>query len=197
MPRFFEIEEIVRQPIFKLGDLLPTPRETRQLRDIFETLKTLQSVTVALQDPKLDLGDALALFDALLDQFPDEEALHKYLTPTGQLVHRPAFEAAVRKILSGDVLSIEERQAAEALSVEAVTTTDGANSLGEVLDFAMRVLLKRQNTVSDKKYLPCKFILPTSNLVERFFSVAGGLDHELVHQNRGRLGSIKVERGQG
>ena len=40
-------------------------------------------------------------------------------------------------------------------------------------DFARSIIKKRRVTMPVKKYESCKFILPTSDLVERFFSSAG------------------------
>ena len=40
-------------------------------------------------------------------------------------------------------------------------------------DFAEAILQKRQKKEHESKYLNCRFLFPTSNILERFFSVAG------------------------
>ena len=40
-------------------------------------------------------------------------------------------------------------------------------------DFAGNVLAKKKKDTKQMKYIPCSFILPTSNHLERFFSAAG------------------------
>ena len=69
-----------------------------------------------------------------------KDSFKKYLLPDSQLVHRPVFEAAIRKISTGQALGLEERQVAEVL---AVASTESASSGNEAEDFATRALLKR------------------------------------------------------
>ena len=40
-------------------------------------------------------------------------------------------------------------------------------------DFAEEILQKRQKKGDESKYLNCRFLFPTSNILERFFSAAG------------------------
>ena len=169
--RYFELEAIVRETAFaqdpKLTDCLLSAKENRKLKEVFENMKQLHSVTIMLQKEDLDLVDVRLLFDEVLQGFPDEDSFKKYLLPDSQLVHQPVFEAAVRKISTGQVLGLEERKV-EVLSVESTESASTGNEPAE--DFAM---MKKQKLRVERKYLNCKFILPTSNIVERFFSTAG------------------------
>ena len=46
-------------------------------------------------------------------------------------------------------------------------------------DFASVILKKRQKLCPVTKYVDCRFLLPTSNLLERFFSTAGYASSDL------------------
>ena len=48
-------------------------------------------------------------------------------------------------------------------------------------DFAEAILQKRQKKEHESKYLNCLFLFPTSNILERFFSVAGYALNDLFH----------------
>jgi len=85
--------------------------------------------------------------------------------PKKQLVHCPIFEDAVRKILSGELLNVEEKKAVMFLTLEP-GPNQASSSNQDAQDFATRALQKRQRLGVERLYNNCKFILPTSNMVE-------------------------------
>ena len=70
------------------------------------------------------------------------------------------------------LLTCRNLRKSNASDVEEVDSQDAA-------DFASAVLAKRQKQSSLLKYVSCKFLLPTSNVLERFFSSAGFAYDEL------------------
>ena len=104
----------------------------------------------------------------------NEPEFAKYLNPNGHLVHKPHFESAVRKILLGEeaTLNYEETESVKALQASqgSLMATVPDN---DVDDFATICLEKRKKTGKSSLYISPNFILPTSDMVERFFSNAG------------------------
>ena len=96
-----------------------------------------------------------------------------YLCQTANITLNHTFENAVVKLLSSsdDNLENDEKEAAEKLKknnqrVEAVDN--------EKDDFSQTIIKKRRQSIhAESRYVICKYILPTANLVERFFSTAG------------------------
>lgn len=62
-------------------------------------LKDIESVTLKLQQADIDHLTVRKLFDALMYRFPE---MSQYLSPTAHIVHSPAFESGVCKILVGE-----------------------------------------------------------------------------------------------
>jgi len=96
---FFKIRSYVE----RLSDVIeefPTLREIKTLEGIMEHLEVFNSVTTSLQREDLDLSDARALFDAIIEKYP---TMKDYLAPTSNIVHTPDFENAVVKILNNEL----------------------------------------------------------------------------------------------
>jgi len=145
-----------------LLDLILSPREEKILSNLIADCDKMQSVTLALQRSDISMSQVRLLFDGLCSSFP---SFSHYLSQDSPICSSSNFESAVAKIDAGkcDDLSFEELEAATALKEASVS---GLNDSG---DFAT-ALLKRQRL--DTKFRSVKFILPTSNIVERFFSLA-------------------------
>ena len=87
------------------------------------------------------------------------------------------FGKAVVKILNGDEKSLttEEAQSVQKLKKQVVEQPEGSNSQDSDSDFASLLIKKRRLQLSSQKmsqYESLKFLLPTSNILERFFSSA-------------------------
>ena len=92
----------------KIVDNIPSAQIT-SWKALGGSLEKLHSVTVALQSENLELQDARILFDEIMKDNTENE-FEKYLSTTSHLVHKPNFESAERKILSGqeNTLSVDE-----------------------------------------------------------------------------------------
>ena len=146
-------------------DVIPTARENSQMIFLNQNLKKLDSVTLALQNESTDIADVRFLFDEVIKEFP---GLESHCGTRSDIVHSPDFEAAIIKIIndSENELSDNEKEAAILLK---------------------NFLKKRKIEKAGSQYMNVKFILPTSNLVERFFSSAtysfGDLRQSLLPMN--------------
>ena len=171
--RYFELKQFVMHfgNCAELLDFFPTPRENVELEELSETMKMLDSVTKALQGD-VDLSDVRALFDEIISKIP--ETGH-YLGQDANIVANPVFEKAIMKLQddSPNELNEEEKQAVAYLFTVNFEAEDQQQSADTDTDFARSIIKKRKMTMPVKKYESCKFILPTSDLVERFFSSAG------------------------
>ena len=96
-----------------------------------------------------------------------------YLLPTSRIVANPVFEAAIVKLQNQLELDEEERDAVKGLlkhsdvdAVQEVAVTE--------TDFAKNIIKKKRTSAKGvTEYESTKFIFPTSDIVERFFSSAG------------------------
>ena len=73
------------------------------------------------------------------------------------------------------MLATEEAQSVQKLKKQVVEQPEGSNSQDSDSDFASLLIKKRRLQLSSQKvseYESLKFLLPTSNILERFFSSA-------------------------
>ena len=115
-------------------------------------------------------------FNEILAVYPYEE-FQRYLPSSATIVHSPNFDNGVFKILQDTEaeLSPEEVSAVRILKVQSIASQSQQSDFSEdTHDFASLCLKKRK--ISDfprQQYVDCRFLLPTSNIIERFFSTAG------------------------
>ena len=84
------------------------------------------------------------------------------------------FENGVVKILNSDEnLTLQENLAVKKLRLHVQEVEEMGKENEVPLDFAMEILRKRRCERRSDKYLDCRFLVPTSNLMERLFSRAG------------------------
>lgn len=121
----------------------------------------------------MTLSEVRILFDAVIQKYPITK---ERLKENARIVHDPKFESAIVKLQENSLgsLTCAEKEQVKLLERDTVITdtvnvTDESNSLS----FAERVLKKRKITIDRSPYLDTRFILPTTNLVERMFSKAG------------------------
>ncbi|KUF78322.1 hypothetical protein AM587_10000257 [Phytophthora nicotianae] len=115
-----------------------------------------------------------------------------YLSPDAEIVHSPVFEAAVVKVLAGDagLLTNEEARALEPFRVpaEALSTAEVTSSTAKE-GFADQILKRRKIVANPSTYKLLSAIPPTSNRVERLFSIA----RAVVRHERHRLSPMTLE----
>jgi hypothetical protein len=114
--------------------------------------------------------------------------MSRYLDPKADIIHSPYFDSAVVKIMKGEEaeLLVEEKIAMKSFLLNANNESvycEDANRQNSVhgndkstLPFMDRLVAKRQKRMSkaipSTRYINPKFLLCTSNVVERLFSLA-------------------------
>ena len=98
---------------------------------------------------------------------------NKYLGSNARVIKSRHFESGVVKILEqreNDLALCEKIACARLKKIEGEPEVE---THSEDDDFASMILKKRTKVTTSSGYLDLHFLLPTSNLLERFFSVAG------------------------
>ena len=78
-------------------DLNPKGSVHRRIEELYEEMKTFNSVCKKLQQETISLADVRVLFDSMCTKFP---ATREHLRPSANIVHAPAFESAVVKVFA-------------------------------------------------------------------------------------------------
>ncbi|ETP05005.1 hypothetical protein F441_18303 [Phytophthora nicotianae CJ01A1] len=167
--RYFELLEFLDVDDDDIMELLPSPASNKRLRALFKELKDVESVAKALQGRDTDLLDVRQWFDELLALKPQ---FATYLGPQAEIVHSPDFESGCVRVLRG--LQDRLTRAEEAVLgpfVRLAEHTD-EDSDDDDLSFVERLRKRRRLGEPSVSYEQLKTIPPTSNVVERFFSVA-------------------------
>lgn len=169
--RYFELKEfLIRMDDPAISDLLPLPAEERDLKSVFSTLEKFESITVALQQPSLDLRDARVLMDDVIEH---HQAMAHYLAPDALIVHSVSFESGIVKILSGQEVQLNQDELVICQQFEKVVPIVPVFENKKKLTYAETILqqnkIQRVDVVS--RYEDLRYINPTTNLVERLFSV--------------------------
>ena len=177
LKQFFVEPDIATDP--HIVELLPTPKEMLLINSLNESLARLRSITVALQRENLDLSESRFLFQQILQE-PQYFPMKKYLDVNATIIHNPVFETAICKIQEGkeNTLGVEEEGQIDVLKRSCDVVEIQNISAEDEDDFASHLLKKRKiekrrsGESRESKYLSTKFLLPTSNILERFFSKA-------------------------
>ncbi|KUF93714.1 hypothetical protein AM588_10004513 [Phytophthora nicotianae] len=167
--RYFELLEFLDADDDDIMELLPSPASNKRLRALFKELKDVESVAKALQGRDTDLLDVRQWFDELIALKPK---FATYLGPQAEIVHSPDFESGCVRVLRG--LQDRLTRAEEAVLgpfVRLAEHTD-EDSDDDVLSFVERLRKRRRLAEPSVSYEQLKTIPPTSNVMERFFSVA-------------------------
>ena len=94
------------------------------------------------------------------------------------IVHSPVFESAVCKLQNGQQSDLTEGEKGETsnLLIQSVSQPEDVRIVNEEEDFASWIIKKRRQECEtkspDRMYIDTRFLLPTSNILERFFSTA-------------------------
>lgn len=176
--RYLNIKDFLDCKNFELSELMLSPREDRQILELFEHLKIIQSVTLKLQSDELNLSDVRELFDALMVHFP---TLKSHISPKSKIVHSPAFESGAIKILNNfdEILTTQEKDSIAGFLKEPEGVENSEiQQVTNNSDFASRILAQKRIKLdfeqkNNSAYLDFNFEAPTSNVCERLFSTAG------------------------
>jgi hypothetical protein len=160
--RYFELIGEINHRDDELAPYIPSRQEELRLKEMFLELRDFESVSKQLQTHQgMDLCKTRKLFDGLIANYPDTK---KYLAADAEIVKYVAFESAVRKVIeNSNNLTQGERLSLRKFELDGAEMEDHEN-----LSFAEKILKKpRLSMYPDLRYIP-----PTSNLAERFFSAA-------------------------
>ncbi|EGZ09185.1 hypothetical protein PHYSODRAFT_525912 [Phytophthora sojae] len=182
LKRYFRLRPFISADDEELADFLPSRSTHPKLETLLASLRDVESVSKHLQGDGLTLLDARVLFDELLKSHP---SFAKYL------VHSAVFEQAVVKVLDDQaaLLTDDEVAALEPFKrtqthVEGVDCTP-ADKEG----FAVLALKRRKVAAAPATYEQLNAIPPTSNMVERLFSIA----RAMLRHERHRLSPMMLE----
>ncbi|ETN06302.1 hypothetical protein PPTG_13659 [Phytophthora nicotianae INRA-310] len=194
----------------EISDLLPSRMTHRKLDGVLSELRCVKSVSKMLQSEGLTLLDARDLFDGLLEARPSmaryliqvafntylqmsnqNVCVHYTLAPNADIVHSPEFEAAVVKVLAGkqETLVDDEAVILEPFLQREVPPNASAESPSEEEGFAEHILKRRRISSEPPTYKLLRSIPPTSNAVERLFSIA----RAVLRLERHRLSPMTLE----
>ncbi|ETP20713.1 hypothetical protein F441_05619 [Phytophthora nicotianae CJ01A1] len=165
--RYFRISEYLPVEDDDVAELLPSPRAIKRLRGLLVDLSRVQNVSKALQSDNITMLDARVWLDGLIDVEP---SFHQYLEPRADIVHTPDFEIACTKVLAGDAAKLTRAQRLLLQPFEKQECESEEESEGE--SFVAQLQRKRKRAQRVQTYALLAAIPPTSNIVERFFSLA-------------------------
>ncbi|KAJ8556763.1 hypothetical protein ON010_g9202 [Phytophthora cinnamomi] len=188
LKRYFRLREFISADDEEPSDFLPSRSAHRKLEALLSSLRDVESVSMHLQSDGLTLLDARVLFDELLKSHP---SFTKYLTTDADIVHSAVFEQAAVKVLDDHATLLTDDEVA-ALKPFKRTQADAEGMdytpVGKE-DFAVRTLKRRKIAAAPTTYELLEVIPPTSNLVERLFSVA----RAVLRHERHRLSPMMLE----
>ncbi|OWZ11078.1 hypothetical protein PHMEG_00015952 [Phytophthora megakarya] len=95
------------------------------------------------------------------------------IEPRASIIHTPDFESGCVRVLRGRQDRLTRAEKAALLPFTRVAEADATTSSGdESLSFVERIRKRHRTEETKVRYEQLKTIPPTSNAVERFFSVA-------------------------
>lgn len=179
-------EHVSKLDDIDLDDLLLPASSERRIDGLVEKLKELNEVVLKLQTHNCTLRQARAYLDSVLDVYPTLDAR---LNPDARIVHSPVFESAVLKIQDKreEELTTSEKRVVKSLRIDVddIVTSSNGTEFGDesIVERAMK-RLRTTATLQKSNYLDTRFLVPTSNLCERLFSISG---YALTNRRRGIL----------
>ena len=161
--------------LLELEPLIPTLVEDKRIEGLVKILADLNSVTVVLQSNATNLAMVRDLFDEIITVYSSTK---NRLSANAAIVQCPQFESAIVKIQNDEVSRLTPAET-DSVAKFQVVHDEEAPDLNAPL--AER-LLKKRRQFNSTKYLDTRFILATSNVCERMFSVAGYTMGERRHR---------------
>ncbi|ETN06716.1 hypothetical protein PPTG_12757 [Phytophthora nicotianae INRA-310] len=187
LARYFELREFINVNDEELVELMPSPAANRRLKALLNEMSDVESISKKLQSEGLNLLDARDLLDGLLEIKP---SFTNYIAPTADIVHSPDFESGVVKVLGGHEsdLSRAEKEALRPFR-QMTSRSRSPEEDPTKLGFADRILKRRKVQAETSAYVMLSAIPPTSNKVERLFSMA----RMIMRYERNRLSPLMLE----
>ncbi|EGZ23866.1 hypothetical protein PHYSODRAFT_484147 [Phytophthora sojae] len=168
LKRYFRLRPFISADDEELADFLPSRLAHPKLETLLASLRDVESVSKHLQGDGLTPLDARVLFDELLKSHP---SFAKYLATDADIVHSAVFEQAVVKVLDD----------------QAALLTD--DEVAALEPFKRTQTHRRKVAAAPATYEQLNAIPPTSNMVERLFSIA----RAMLRHERHRLSPMMLE----
>ncbi|ETL86422.1 hypothetical protein L917_14143, partial [Phytophthora nicotianae] len=169
LKRYFQLLELLDAEDDDIMEVLPSPTSNKRLRALFKELKSVESVAKALQGRDVDLLDVRQWFDELIALKPQFET---HLGSRAEIVHSPDFESGCVRVLRGRQNRLTRAKKTALGPFVKLAGDATVESDNEDLSFVERHRKRRRIAGPAVSYEQLKTIPPTSNVVERFFSVA-------------------------
>ncbi|ETO83621.1 hypothetical protein F444_02386 [Phytophthora nicotianae P1976] len=184
--RYFVLRGFLSMDDDELAEFLPSPATHSRFKAVLNELSDCESVSLALQGDDVDLLGARDLLDGLIAVKP---ILKTYIGASANIIHSPAFESGCCKVLAGDAAKLlRGEKTALGPFLQGVECEPQAVALQKE-GFAERILKKRKIKPCVASYPLVSAIPPTSNRVERLFSVA----RAMIGHERQALSPLAVE----
>lgn len=169
--RYFKLKFYIGQ-IEEVEDFLLSKSEEKALTQALDMLMDFAATTKYLQGTDVSLADVRAVFDKTLDKYPHLVSLKTHLAPTASIVTAQAFENGVIKVIRGDENKLTTAEKAALLPFKIDPTTVAARTaITTTATTVVDEILSNKKKDKPKMYQDLTFIPPTSNSVERLFSV--------------------------
>lgn len=168
----------------EIDDMLPNQAHERKIDSLFSKLSQLDEVTKKLQLSDASVRSARIYFDTVLEDYP---FLFDRLNSNARIVHDPCFESGVLRIQEGQECDLkgDEKAAVSSLLLGGSVLNEGELGPQSIIERASK-RLRTDGTLQPSAYMDTRFLLPTSNLCERFFSIAG---YAMTNRRKGILPS--------
>eukprot|EP00918_Siedleckia_nematoides_P072397 GHVU01158053.1.p1 GENE.GHVU01158053.1~~GHVU01158053.1.p1 ORF type:complete len:319 (-),score=55.00 GHVU01158053.1:404-1360(-) len=144
-----------------------SPQDNAIVESLAARLVNLNSVTVKLQDPGINLAEARQLVEACVELEP---SMNDFLNSEAAIVADTDFESAVVKIINGQesLLSDDEKKRVTRFTSEVADGTVELNEEEKQKPFCEQVLIKRRKTMrAQRSYDDLTWVPATSNICER------------------------------
>ncbi|GMF17457.1 unnamed protein product [Phytophthora fragariaefolia] len=170
MRRYKNIRDLIRQ-VDAVEEFIPTGATHKNLLELLEELKKLDSLCTRLQGESVSMSDVRVLFDQVAD---DNRDMASHLRPCAKIVHCPVFTVVLLKIENNFKLTATEARSVQRFVVDPPASSgkgkerSSSDNANEILGGGKQV---RASGAASATYNDLAKVLPlTSNTVERLFS---------------------------
>ena len=170
MDRFLTLLPSIDENRPGIADFIPSAAQRSKIRNYQKILYELKAVTLALQSTSLTLAESEELFQSVITEFPQFN-FSSYLGSTASIVHNVVFERAIIKVQCGNdsQLLLAEAQSIKKLEVKAEVENEQADD--RVLSIVEGAMKRQKLKTKIPTYVDTRFLIPTTNHVERLFSM--------------------------
>ena len=164
--------DIDTSPQSGLAEFVPSLAQQNTMRLHQQALNDFKAVTLTLQSEKTTMGESEELFFSIIQEFPHFD-FASYIGKDADIVHNGHFERGIIKVQSGfeSQLDVEETNALQKL---VIPNSFGLYEVEESQLSLVERALKRQRLKKNNSsgFMDTKFLVPTTNHVERLFSTS-------------------------